>query len=314
MPKVSEKQQIINQIDEILFLLIIDDDQRNQQEIDELLDLKAHISSFRYFNSSVTIPKSIEHRILLLTLPSEEFREAFRMNKETFLYILTKIQSHQIFKNNSRHQQQPIWLQLLVALERFGFDGTSSSVGKISRNLGISKGTVILYTSRVIEAILSIQNEFIKWPDRRRRKITSEVHNEKVYDFTEKLCTSIAHIKEIYTMSYDASNSSFKMSDIEYSSFLNPEGRRYFVQHANQILKLGDLITRCMEQGYHHGIVVDTAGDISMIDLIPDLSKSSQIIEYVKGEIRLLTLEEFMDEKAYFYVVRFDKDSPEKRT
>ena len=115
---------------------------------------------------------------MLLTLPSEEFREAFRMNKETFLFILNKIQSHQIFKNNSKHQQQPIWLQLLVALERFGFDGTSSSGGKISRNLGISKGTVILYTTRVIEAILSIHFELIKWPDRRRRKITSDYFEE----------------------------------------------------------------------------------------------------------------------------------------
>ena len=162
----------------MIFLLIIDDDHRNQQEIDELLELKAHILSFRYFYSSTVISISMEHRIMLLTLPSEEFREAFRMNKETFLFILNRIQMHQIFKNNSRHQQQPVWLQLLVALERLGFDGTSSSVGKISRNLGISKGTVILYTTRVIEAILSIQNEFIKWPDRRRRKITSEYFEE----------------------------------------------------------------------------------------------------------------------------------------
>jgi hypothetical protein len=95
------------------------------------------------------------------------------MNKETFLFILNRIQYHQIFKNNSRHRQQLVWLQLLVALERFGFDGTSSSVGKISRNLGISKGTDILYTSRVIKAILSICDEFIKWPDRRRHKNTS---------------------------------------------------------------------------------------------------------------------------------------------
>lgn len=48
MPRISEKQQIVKQIDQILLLLIIDDDPRNQKEIDELLDLKAHILSFRY--------------------------------------------------------------------------------------------------------------------------------------------------------------------------------------------------------------------------------------------------------------------------
>ena len=178
MPRISEKQQIVKEIDQILLLLIIDDNPRNQHEIDELLELKAHILSFRYFSSSNSIPKSLEHRTMLLILPGDEFREAFRMNKDTFIFILNKIQNHQVFKNNSRHQQQPVWLQLLVALERFGFDGTSSSVGKISRNLGISRGTVILYTARIIEAILSIHDEFIKWPNRRRKKQTSDYFEE----------------------------------------------------------------------------------------------------------------------------------------
>ena len=47
MPRVSEKQQLVNQIDQILFMLIIDEDQRNKNEIDELLDLSTHILSFR---------------------------------------------------------------------------------------------------------------------------------------------------------------------------------------------------------------------------------------------------------------------------
>ena len=63
---------------------------------------------------------------MLSTLPGEEFREAFRMKKDTFIFILDQIQNHYIFQNNSRRPQQPI----LVTLERFGFDGTSSSIGK----------------------------------------------------------------------------------------------------------------------------------------------------------------------------------------
>ena len=116
-------------------MLIIDDDQRNKKEIDELLDLKAHILSLRYFSSQTLMPKLLEHSTMLLTLPGEEFRETFRRKKDTFIFILNKIQNHQIFQNNSRRPQQPVWLQLLVALERFGFDGTSSSIGKIARVL-----------------------------------------------------------------------------------------------------------------------------------------------------------------------------------
>jgi hypothetical protein len=80
MPRVSEKQQLVNQ-NQILFMLIIDDDQRNKKEIDELFDLKSLILSFRYFRSQTVIPKSLEHKTMLLILKGKEFKEAFRMKK-----------------------------------------------------------------------------------------------------------------------------------------------------------------------------------------------------------------------------------------
>lgn len=134
------------------------------------MELKAHILSYRFFEACGSIPKSLQHRTTLLMLPSNEFRQAFRMNKDTFLFILNTIQNHQVFQNNSYNKQQPVWIQLLVALERFGFDGNSCSVGKVARSLGIGNGTVVLYTTRVIEAILSIHDEMIKWPSRNEKK------------------------------------------------------------------------------------------------------------------------------------------------
>ena len=144
-----------DKVDQILFLLIISDYEENEEQIQELMELKAHILSYRFFNSSERIPKSIQHRTNLLTLQNNEFRQAFRMNKDTFMYILTAIQSHQVFLNNSFNKHQPVWIQLLVGLERLGFDGNASSIGKVARGLGLGNGTVILYTNRVIEAILS---------------------------------------------------------------------------------------------------------------------------------------------------------------
>ena len=60
------------------------------------------------------------------------------MNKDTFMYILTTIQSHHVFLNNSFNKQQPVWIQLLVGLERLGFKrhtkaGTDKWIG-ISSN------------------------------------------------------------------------------------------------------------------------------------------------------------------------------------
>ena len=49
----------------------------------------------------------------------------------------------------------------LAALERFGFDGNTCSVGQVARSLGLGSRTVVFYTSRVIEAILSNRDKFI---------------------------------------------------------------------------------------------------------------------------------------------------------
>ncbi len=163
MPKVSSLKRTLADINQLLFLLIVYDSDENQEQINELLELKAHNLSHRFFSASQAIPKSLEYRLNLLSLPSTEFRQAFRMNKDTFLFILNHIQSHPVFSNNSFNKQQPVWVQLLVVLERFGFDGNASSIGKVARSLGLGNGTVVLYTSRVIQAILSIHNQFIKW-------------------------------------------------------------------------------------------------------------------------------------------------------
>ena len=179
MPKVSTRKQTLEEIDKLLFhLIIFNDSNENDGEIEELMELKAHILSFRYFSSSERIPKSLEHRTTLLILPNNEFRQAFRMNKDTFSFVLSRIQDHRVFKNNSFINQQPVWVQLLVALERLGFDGNSCSVGKVARSLGIGNGTVILYTSRVIEALMSLHDEYISWPTREQKKVTSDYFEE----------------------------------------------------------------------------------------------------------------------------------------
>lgn len=183
MPKISARQQTLSQIDELLQNLIIMDSFElvsiYENEINELLELKAHILSFRYFCRNDAIPKSLEHRILLLTLPQNEFRQAFRMNKDTFNFILNQIENNDIFKSTGTKEQQPVWVQLLVTLERFGFDGNAGSVGKIARSMGIGNGTVVLYTNRVMEALLCLKQNYIKWPNSSGRKRISNYFEEK---------------------------------------------------------------------------------------------------------------------------------------
>ena len=105
MPKISTRQKTIKEIDHLLFLLFVFDYEGNEEEIQELLELKAHILSYRYFSGSEKITKSLEHRTNLLTLPNNEFRQAFRMNKDTYMYNLTTIQNHEVFSNQSYNNQ-----------------------------------------------------------------------------------------------------------------------------------------------------------------------------------------------------------------
>ncbi len=70
--------------------------------------------------------------------------------------------------------QNEVWVQLLVTLEGLCCDGNGIYVGRLSRIIGVSVGTVCVYTEKVIAAILDIKEEFIKWPNKTKRKIISK--------------------------------------------------------------------------------------------------------------------------------------------
>lgn len=109
-----------------------------------------------------------------MNLPEQEFRQSVRMSKESFQDLVLRIKTHPIFHNNSNCPQRPVhihttyiqvWLQLMVTLERMGLDGNGASVGRIARGAGIGNGSVTLYVRRVMEALLALENEMIKWPN-----------------------------------------------------------------------------------------------------------------------------------------------------
>jgi len=50
----------------------------------------------------------------------------------------------------------------MVTLERLGCDGNGASVGRLAHTCGIGVGTVILYSKRVVEAIMSLEEEFMQ--------------------------------------------------------------------------------------------------------------------------------------------------------
>ena len=76
---------------------------------------------------------------------------------------------HPVFHNNSRRRQaHPGW-QLAVALNRFGHYGNRMNLDEVASDFGIGEGTVILYTNRVLTALMDLAPDWIKWPDEQRR-------------------------------------------------------------------------------------------------------------------------------------------------
>src|SRR5215216_352424 len=114
----------------------------------------------------------------LEVLPSYDpnrFKKILRMFPHNFLQLSNLIRFHPVFLSQGTKPQVCIEHQLAVFLCRLGFTG--SLFGVCSR-FGLGEGTVILYTKRVIQAILTQKNTFLKWTTlEERRKVNKGFEN-----------------------------------------------------------------------------------------------------------------------------------------
>ncbi|KAG0247301.1 hypothetical protein DFQ27_002253, partial [Actinomortierella ambigua] len=69
--------------------------------------------------------------------------------------------------------------QLAVALARLAINGTGASVAQLQATFGIGKGTVTLYTHRVLEVLDEVKHNWVTWPDARRRNEQSQVMRQE---------------------------------------------------------------------------------------------------------------------------------------
>jgi hypothetical protein len=140
------------------------------------------LESLRYLMPRTAIPKSIEWREdFALNEPDHHFRTYFRIHKSSFLALLRLIHDHPVFHNNSNNQQRPVYQQLMVALYHFGSDGAGGARDKVALPFAIGKGTVFLYTERVITAILSHISRFIRWSRPGTKAYTDTINLHLLY-------------------------------------------------------------------------------------------------------------------------------------
>jgi hypothetical protein len=53
----------------------------------------------------------------------------------------------------------------------FGLNKIGASIGRSARECGIGVGTVVLYTQRVVMALLSLERQYVSWPYAEERSV-----------------------------------------------------------------------------------------------------------------------------------------------
>jgi hypothetical protein len=92
------------------------------------------------------------------------FRKKLRVNPAIFDDILDQISDHPIFTNRSNNPQLPVAIQLAIFLNRAGHYGNAISPEDVCQWAGVSVGSVINCTNRVMVALLELHDRFISFP------------------------------------------------------------------------------------------------------------------------------------------------------
>lgn len=128
---------------------------------------------------SEPVPKSRALVSLLARVDDTRFRQDVRMTRRAFEHVLRCIAGCPVFANRSNNQQASVETQLHLTLYRFGCNGNGVSIGKVARRFGVSEGTVVKYTDRVVAA-LAVSSQHIFWyrNDSERRRVKQRIEEK----------------------------------------------------------------------------------------------------------------------------------------
>lgn len=158
-------------------------DERLQERLVRLRRLHFSLINARYLTPRVHTQNHLPNgRALIEELSDRAFKEEFRVSKEVFTHIHTLIKDHPVFISTGHKPQTPSDLQLLVCLNRIGFDGNGAGDGKVSRFNHTSIGSLRKFTRRVFTAVISLRDTYIRWPDSSQRR-QLQTHIQRLYGF-----------------------------------------------------------------------------------------------------------------------------------
>lgn len=136
MPFKSERKKDIDEFEfrmeelsnDWLYFYLLDMNEEMQEvdddieAIEETLDI---IRNERYYHrkSTYSLMKNYQFQQSFWNFDERNLRQIIRMNRSTFIYLLTQIKDNPIFHNKSNNPQKPIYIQLALTLERLGTFG-----------------------------------------------------------------------------------------------------------------------------------------------------------------------------------------------
>ena len=178
MPRSTKKQELLAELEAYFITLLAAN--APLAELIRCLATYESVKEHRYSIDRFMVPKSLEwvHQVLP-ELSEERFRVYTRMNRSSFAYVLSLIEDHAVFHNNSNSSQPSVASQLYLALSRLGNDGSASSFRPLASHWGSSEGHVFNCLTRVITALYDNQNYTIRWPNAERRKNISMINQAK---------------------------------------------------------------------------------------------------------------------------------------
>ncbi len=151
------------------------DEEEDDRYIRQMHLVQDHI---KYLTETRVLWPHKVHKLSQLYLVLELFKQddpsRFRRNlcisPETFDTLVSRIDSHPVFASEGSASKMPVPHQLAIALFCFGHFGNSASVESIAQWAGVSAGTVVNATRRVMVAFLSLHDEVIHWPSAREKE------------------------------------------------------------------------------------------------------------------------------------------------
>ena len=172
MPSLSLHEQYIAAY--ILHIIIRTIFQPAQSLEDMAQQLNVDISSItaiqqtRYLQARSPVAKSGSLHLAweYAQSPSDHHRfiNMLRVSPTVFQVILSLIEDHPIFYNESNNPQASVEVQLAITLYRMGRYGNGASVEDIAWIAGCSEGAVELYTKRCFTAIESLHDDYVHPP------------------------------------------------------------------------------------------------------------------------------------------------------